>query len=120
MEGVAPSRSREQAGHAHQIVGRRRKVGPKPDLGGSALPQFAEAADGLHPAEDLFDALAHSLADLEARVASGPPINPGPAARLIFRRDVRGNGELTNGVDEVPRIVALVGSERPWLKASAA
>jgi hypothetical protein len=23
-------------------------------------------------------------------------------------------------VDEVPRIVALVGSERPWLKASAA
>src|SRR5689334_20035070 len=83
------SRSREPAGHSHQRVGRRGKVGPKPDLGRAAVAQFAEPAEGLHPAEDLLGAFAYPLADLEARVASGARIHPRTAAHLISRRYVR-------------------------------
>jgi hypothetical protein len=38
------------------------------------MPELAESTDGLHPAEDFFDAFAHTLADVVARVPRGPSV----------------------------------------------
>src|SRR3954466_5231006 len=79
-----------EAAEADQVVG-----------GGDEVPRVArpfepteagpaEAADGLHPAEDLLDGLPNPLADGVARVAGGPAVNGAPPPARVLG-DVRGD-----------------------------
>src|SRR5207302_8804001 len=53
---------RAESGDSEQIVGGGHQVGMQLGAVEAAIASFAQAAHGLHPAEDLFDPLAHPLA----------------------------------------------------------
>ena len=46
------------------------------------MPEFAQAADGLHPAKDLFYEFPFPLTDVIARMPRGPAIDRTPADLL--------------------------------------
>src|SRR6202011_6329959 len=71
-------------------------------------PELAESTDGLHPAEDFFDAFAHALADVVAGVPRGPSVQ---GATLLLERDVRGGLEVPQRVDNAARVVAFVAAD---------
>ena len=50
--------------------------------GDAAMPELAQAADGLHPPEDLFHELPFPLTDVIARMPRGPAIDRAPASLL--------------------------------------
>ena len=51
------SGGRQQAAHAHQVVGRRGEEKLPVHPTSAAVTELAQAADRLHPAEDFFDPL---------------------------------------------------------------
>ena len=55
-----------------------------------AMSGLAQAADGLDPAERLFDALSFDHADGIAEMAGGAPIDCGATMSAIVLRDMRG------------------------------
>ena len=71
------------------------------------------AADRLHPAERLLDALADSLARRVAGVARGAAIDGRPAQTS---RDVRAHVHGAALIHEVRRIIGLVGTERDGMR----
>ena len=72
------------------------------------MTEFAEAADGLHPAEDFFDALAHALTDVVAGVPRRPSVQ---RAALLLERDVRRGLELPQRLDKAARVIAFVAAD---------
>src|SRR5712692_10660438 len=76
-----------QRAHAYQVVGRRGEEKLPVHAGPATMVEFAETADGLHPAEDFFDAFAHALTDVVAGVPCRPLVQ---SATVLFARDVRG------------------------------
>jgi hypothetical protein len=76
------------------------------------ITSTAEAADGLHPAEDLFDPLADPFAYRVAGMTRGAAVECGAAGATLIARDVRGNLERAARRDELSGVVALVGSKR--------
>ena len=79
-----------EATEADQVVGGADEIARE---GGAVEPSEAgstEAADGLHPAEDLLDALPDPLADGVAGVAGGPAVDGAPASAGGLG-DVRGD-----------------------------
>ena len=50
--------------------------------GDTAMPEFTQAADGLHPAKDLFYEFPFPLTDVIARMPRGPAIDRTPANLL--------------------------------------
>ena len=90
-----------QPSHPHQVV-RGGGEGEAPaHAGAPPVPQFAEQADRLHPAEGLFDQFAFSLTDRVPRMPRGAAVEGTLAmARRGVLRDVRGDVLLPQRGDE--------------------
>src|SRR5436190_23016577 len=92
VASTSPSRGgRQQPPHPHDVV---RGGGEGEDPGDewpTTMAELPEPADGLHPAEALFDQFAFPLTDGIARMARGPLIDRTAAAvRRRVLRQVRG------------------------------
>src|SRR5450759_552983 len=99
---------REQCAQANQVVGRRGEGHDPIDEDAATMPQLPQAADGLHPAEDLFDQLPFLLADEVAGVPSGTAVD-GAAFDLL--RHVRRDAQGTHARDEAGDVEALVSTD---------
>ena len=73
------------------------------------MPELTQAADGLHPAKDLFHEFPFPLTHVVARVPRRPAIDRAPAHLL---RHVGRDGSGTHGGNEAHHIVALVRPDR--------
>src|SRR5579884_851780 len=85
--GWQPGGLTEQAGEADQVVGCRDQVAREAGAVQAAEARPTEAADRLHPAEDLLHALAHALAEGVAHLARGAAVD-GAAAPAGVLGDV--------------------------------
>src|SRR5450759_2441447 len=101
-------RLRQQTSHPHQVVGRAGEGEDCAHLGLTAVTQLAQAADDLHPAVALLDALAPPQADDVAGVARGAPVD---GAVALLAGHVRGDAQGARPGDEIGGVVALVGSD---------
>src|ERR1700681_369869 len=108
MTGALGSCAGLQRAHADQVIRRRREEKLPIHAGTPAMPELAESTDGLHPAEDFFDAFAHTLADGVARVPRGPSVQ---RATLLRERDVRRDLEVPQRVDKAARVIAFVAAD---------
>ena len=80
------------------------------------MPEFAQAADGLHPAKDLFYEFPFPLTDVIARMPRGPAIDRTPADLLS---NVGRDGPDTDSGHKACHIVALVRPDRAARRALA-
>src|SRR5450830_668181 len=62
--------------HAHEVEGGAGHVRPELVLRAADVAELPATADGLHPAEDLFDAFAHALAHRIAGMPGDARIDP--------------------------------------------
>lgn len=109
--GIQPADAQQVVGGAGEI---RQQLGPldAPDAG------LAQAAHGLHPAEDFFDALAFSLAQDVALVPGGAGIEA-RGLSTVDPGDVRDDATAAQARDEVLGVVTLVRPEGLGLDAFA-
>ena len=82
--------------------------------GDAAMPELAQAADGLHPAEDLFHEFSFPLTHVIARMPRGPTVDRTPADLLRHvGRDVllatSRTGTLESELNELPPGFSFVG-----------
>src|SRR5947209_1166432 len=85
----------EQRPHADQIERRGREDEGPVDARAAAMPQLAQQADGLHPAEALLDQLPLLLTDGVARMTGRPGIDrTATMRRLGILGDMRGDAHL--------------------------
>jgi hypothetical protein len=96
---------------AQQVVRGGEDIGG--DLVGSEADEasLAEVADGLDPAEDLLDSLAHALANGVADVPGRPLVDVRVSPLGDVLRDVRRDDALATVLDEVARVIALVAGD---------
>src|SRR6266851_10099188 len=113
-QGSAPgprsSRRRGEVAEADQVVDRQAEDEHPVHASPAAMARLAQQADGLEPAEDLFDALAFPLADSVPGVAGGALIDRTRPIRGVLRH-VRRHLDEPEGLDEVPRVIAFVGPD---------
>src|SRR2546425_11588806 len=98
--GGASCRALRQVPDAHQGVERQAEDEHPPDAPAAAVARLPKQADGLEPAEDLFDPLALLLTHLVAGVARGAPIDRARTVRGVLGH-VRGHLQQAQGSDEV-------------------
>src|SRR5688572_11441845 len=89
-------RPREQRAQADQVVRRGREGDDPIDAFAAAMPELAQAADGLQPAKHLLDQLPLLLADRVAGLTCGPNID---RAACDLLRDVRRDAERPHAGD---------------------
>lgn len=82
------------------------------DASDASIQCLPDATDRLAPAEVLLDALAHRLADGVAAVTRGSSVDGAAAVTRVVGRHVRRDVPLAARVDEVARVVGLVGRDR--------
>ena len=80
------------------------------DSSNAAVNGLADAADGLAPAEVLFDALADRLADGVAAVSRRASIDRAATDARGVVRDARRHAPIAASGDEVTRVVSLVAA----------
>src|SRR6266542_3137458 len=88
-----------QLPHSYQIVSRSGEDKDPVHPRGAAMAQFAQQADRLQPAEDLFDPFALLLTDLITAVTGGATIN-GRAAIGVVLGHVRRHFSLRRSFKE--------------------
>src|SRR5579872_987599 len=103
--------ARAESGDSEQVVSRGHQVGVELGAVEAAVARFAQAAHGLHPAEDLFDPLAYPLAHRVAGMTGSAAVECGAAGATLIAREVRGDLECAARGDELGSVVALVGPE---------
>src|SRR5213594_4885896 len=108
--GGASCRTLRQVPDAHQVVDRQAEDEHPPDAPAAAVARLPKQADGLEPAEDLFDPLALLLTHLVAGVARGAPIDRARTVRGVLGH-VRGHLQQAQGSDEVARVIGFVGRQ---------
>src|ERR1700680_5140385 len=92
---------REQGAQAHQIERRRREDEGPVDTRPAAVPQLAQQANGLHPAEALLDQLPLLLTDRVARMTGRAGIDRTAAMRRLgILGDMRGDPHLAEQLHE--------------------
>src|SRR4051794_30554898 len=74
-----------------QVVGGRGEGHDPIDQFAATVPQLAQPADGLHPAEDLLNQFPFALTDGVARMTGRAPVD---ARAGVLLRDMRSNPEL--------------------------
>src|SRR4029453_13126261 len=102
-------RSRQQGAQPYQVVGRRGERHDPIHPFAAAVPQLAQAADGLHPAEDLLDQLPFALTDPIARMPCGAPVD---TRASVLLGHVRRNPQLARRRDEPAAPEILVPPNR--------
>src|SRR5687768_5105237 len=90
-------RPREQRAQADQVVRRGREGDHPIDAFAAAMPELAQPAHGLQPAEDLLDQLPLLLADRVTGMMTGPIVD-GAAGGLL--RDMRRDPQRPHPRDE--------------------
>jgi len=96
---------------ANEIVGGRGQHEEPFDQAASAMSGLAQAADRLHPAERLFDALALDRADALAGMAGCAGINCRTPVGIVLR-DMRRAAALAAAGHEVGGVIVLVAAHR--------
>src|SRR5262245_42805567 len=102
-------------GEADEVVGGRDQVAGHPGALQAPAARAPEAADGLHPAEDLLDPGPDALTHGVAGVAGRPAVDRAGAVGRVLR-DVRGDLPPAHVGHEVGGVVLLVGPDRPGWK----
>src|SRR5512138_731714 len=102
---------RRQGAYPNEVVHGQPEDKHPADACDAAMAHFAQQADLLEPAENLFDALALPLAHPIAVVARGAAIDRTRTLRGVLRH-VRGHGEPAQAVHEIPRVIAFVRPQR--------
>src|SRR5579864_1206951 len=97
-------------GDSNEIVGDGGQHEEPLDQATAAMPRFAQTADGLDPAEQLFDALALDVADAIARMASCACIDCRAAFSVVLRH-MRGAAAFTAAGNEVGGVIVLVTTD---------
>src|SRR5271169_6692316 len=77
------------------------------------MPGFAQAADGLHPAEDLFHLFALDLTDGVARMADGAEVD----GAVNFACDVRSDLIRAQLAHQFLLVVTLIAAQRDSMLA---
>src|ERR1019366_6914595 len=90
-----------QRAHADQVVRRSGEEKLPIHASPSAMPELAQSADGLHPAEDFFNAFTRPLTDVVAGVPRGASVQ---RAALLLERDVRRGFEVPQRLDKAPGV----------------
>ena len=103
---------RAEFGDSEQVVGGSYEIGMQLGTVEAPITSTAQAADGLHPAEDLLDPLAYRLTHRVAGMTRGAAVECGAAGATIIARDVRGDLERAARRDELPGVITLVGPKR--------
>src|SRR5579863_8496490 len=109
---------RSQSAEPQQVVGSADKMGMQLHSSDAAKARATQPAPALHPAEDLLDPLALSLADRVTGVASGARIQPRGVAALNLR-DVRADAAAAQPHHEGLVVIALVRAQTDWLQTLA-
>src|SRR5260221_8163806 len=105
------SRSGSQPTHSQQVVGRAHEVGVQLHPRETTSERAAQAAVGLHPAEDFLDALSLSLTDGVSGMTRRARIEP--RGRAAFDSGNVGSDVLLSQMrHEVLTVIALVAPER--------
>ena len=105
------SRCRQDLRNANEIVGGSGQDEEPFNQCPSAMARFAQATDGLDPAEGFLDPLPLDRADAIARVAGGAGIDRRAAVRVVLR-DVRRAATFAASGHEVSGIVVLIAAHR--------
>ena len=101
------SRGRLQGAHADQVVRRRGEQELPVHAPSATVPELAQSAHRLHPAEDFFDAFAGTLTDGIARMPCGSRIE---RATVLLLCEMRGCLQVAQGLHKAPGVVALVAA----------
>src|ERR1700692_2374353 len=99
---------RQERARGDQVVPRRGEGHDPIDEFAATMPQLPQPADGLHPAEDLFDQLPFLLADQVAGMPRGATVH-GAAFDLLC--DVRRDAQGPYAGDEAGNVEALVSPD---------
>src|SRR5918996_5324305 len=113
--GLAASRSDrlwQQSTEPQQIVGGADQIGIELRARDSAEAGLAQAPDCLHPAKDLFHALAMALAERITGMTGGAPIQARRSA-MGHLGNVGLDAPRAQVPDEVPGMIALIRGQRP-------
>jgi hypothetical protein len=108
----------EELGQPHQIVGCSAEGEGPSDALETAEPGLSLPGDGLDPAERFLDPLADAQADPIAAMARRSPIDR-RASPIGVLRHVRPHLHRAQFVDEVLRVIALVGAQRDRIVSGA-
>ena len=103
--GTFGSSGRLQRTHADQVIRRGGEEKLPIDPRAAAMVELAQIPDGLHPAEDFFDALTSALTEIVARVARRASVQ---GAAVFLEGDVRRGPELTQRLDEAARVIRFI------------
>ena len=106
--GRRSSSGRTELRDPKQIVGSCDQVGCDAGSLDSPIAGPPKVSDGFEPPEDLFDPLAHPLADCVARPASGARVERRAARSLLILRNMRSNVERAPARQEPRALLALV------------
>jgi hypothetical protein len=109
MNSAVSCWSGQQPCDSEQIVGGADQIGVDLYPLAATVARFTQAADGLHPAEDLLDPLAYRLTHRVAGMTRGAAVKCGAAGATLIARDVRGDLERAARRDELPGVITLVG-----------
>src|SRR5512138_1619531 len=104
----ALGRAGSERAHPDQIVGGGGEEEDPVHPVDAPVPQLAQLAHRLHPAEDLFNPFAHPLTHGIPRVPRRAPVD-GPAGRLAG--DVRRGADGTHRLDEGPLVESFVAAD---------
>src|SRR5207248_2507021 len=113
LRGAMPSCGArgQELGHSEEVVRSRYHVTRELRASFAFISGPAEAADGLHPAEDLLDTLADPLADVVADVSRRARVDGRPAAPCRVAGYMRGHVHRTAVIDKLEGVVALVTAD---------
>src|SRR5690606_19898724 len=99
--------------HSDEIRGGHRQLEVLVDVADAAVDGLPDAPHRLSPAEVLLDALALGLAEPVALVTRGAPVNGATPMPRVVTRHMRRHLPAAARLDEVTRVVGLVGTHRP-------
>src|SRR3974377_2355014 len=109
---------RSQTTQPQQVIGRAHKVGVQLHAGNATKARATQSAPALHPAEDLLDPLALSLADPVALMPSRTVIEPW-GMRALDLNNVRAGAPGAKEVHKGLAVIPLVAAETRRLQTLA-
>ena len=110
---ISSGGNRQEVADPHQVVGGGSEGEHPTDPVNTSMPGLAQAADGLHPTEDLFHPFALDLTDGVTRMAGGAAVD----GAVSFARDVRSDLISAQLTHQVLLVVTLIAAQRNSMPA---